>query len=57
MVGRLGFSMTIETVALPVPTAFVAETTTRKKPTCVGVPENWPVVELKVSPGGMPLAP
>ena len=42
--------------ALPVPTAFVAETATENAPAAVGVPLIPPVAAFKVRPGGSPLA-
>ncbi len=42
---------------VPVPTEFVALSTTFHPPVAVGVPVIWPVVLLMVRPGGNPEAP
>jgi len=44
-------------VTLLDPTIFVATIVKVKDPTAVGVPDNTPVVELRVNPGGSEVPP
>lgn len=48
--------MVTVTVAVPVPEALVAPTTTGKTPAVVGVPVMAPVLELILNPAGKPVA-
>ena len=58
MIGAGGVAATIviESVALPVPPAFVAEIVVFVVPADVGVPEIKPVVVLTDNPAGRPVA-
>jgi hypothetical protein len=44
-------------VAVPVPEPFVAEIDTLDVPAAVGAPEIAPVLVLRLSPAGKPVAP
>src|SRR5437868_49728 len=56
-VGEPAAAMVITSVALPVPPALVALIVTLVVAAAVGVPLIKPVVALKLSPAGRPVAP
>ena len=55
MTGLAGFTVS-DSVAVPVPLAFVAPMVTDDVPAAVGVPEITPVAVLTDSPAGRPAA-
>ena len=58
MTGAEAEGLTVITnVAEPVPALFVAETVTLDVPATVGVPVIAPLVVLRFSPAGKPVAP